>query len=58
LSWPRRWERSHPELTFEQVVDLVDYDTIWIVGDALILAWTEAFPKREAKENPPQPVPS
>ena len=52
----------HPELTFEDVVALVDYDTVWDARDKIYDAWAQAYPKRTAEEqakaaaNPPQPV--
>jgi hypothetical protein len=49
----------HPELTFEKVVDLLDYDTVFDVRDTLVGAWIAAMPKRDAKAqpaNPPHPV--
>lgn len=51
----------HPDLSFEDVVALVDYDTIWDIGDELVLAWVAAFPDRAKKgdeENPPKPAQS
>ena len=54
----------HPELTFEDVVELIDYDTVWSVRDKIFEAWVAAFPKRakedgaKDKENPPKPVQS
>lgn len=50
----------HPELSFEDVVALVDWDTIWEIGDQLILAWVAVLPVRTKgdKENPPKPAQS
>jgi hypothetical protein len=48
----------HPKLTFEDVVDLIDYDTVWTIRDKMIDAWVDAFPKRtkDDAENPQKPV--
>lgn len=49
----------HPELKFEEVVDLLDYDTVFEVRDKVLDAWVAAMPKREGKaKNPPSAVPS
>jgi len=48
----------HPEISFEDAIALVDWDTIFELRDKVIEAWSAAFPKRGKQENPPKPVPS
>jgi len=49
----------HPELSFEDVVDLLDWDTIFEVRDKIADGWLASFPKRaEGEKNPPEPVQS
>ena len=48
----------HPELTFEDVVEMLDWDTVFAIRDEVVTAWVASFPKRDKKENPPEPVQS
>lgn len=48
-----------PEMTFEEIVALVDYDNVWPLQNELRKAWFEAFPQqKEGDKNPPEPVQS
>jgi hypothetical protein len=49
----------HPEMTFDEIVALLDWDTIFDVRDKIIEAWSAAYPKRDEKDdkqNPPTAV--
>lgn len=50
----------HPELSFDDVVAMLDWDTVFDLRDQVLTAWASAFPKRTKEDtaNPPQPDPS
>jgi hypothetical protein len=49
--------RFHPEIAYEDAIDLVDLPTAFSVYSAIVEAWAKAMPepRREDKRNPTEP---